>query len=97
MQRTREFIGNPLASNAASIRQHTAEIGELYKGPLVSIEKLTQAHNDLIEAINLVDRLKTEGIEATRSNIIELNKLSSDLHRRTQVLPELKQAPSPEA
>ncbi len=83
-QRTREFIGDMLVANAASVRQHTEEIGDIYNNPIVAIDKLTTAHNDLIEAINMVDRLKIEGIDAARNNIIELNKLSGELRQKLE-------------
>ncbi len=96
-KRTREFIGDLLVANAASIKQHTAEIGDIYKEPVVAIDKLTQAHNDLIEAINLVDRLKNEGIDATRQNIATLNDLVKDLEERSRGLSEQREARSLEA
>ena len=86
VQRTREFIGDLLVANAASIRQHTAKIGDIYNSPVVAIEKLTQAHNDLIEAINLVEQLKTEGLDSARKNIVELNKLSGELRQGLFIL-----------
>ena len=81
-QRTREFLGNVLVANAAAIKQHTEEIGNVYNNPVIAIDKIAQAHNDLIEAMDTADRLKQEGIDAARDNIAELGKLSSDLQRR---------------
>ncbi len=81
-QRTREFLGNVIGANAAAIKQHTVEIGDVYNSPVIAIDKIAQAHNDLIEAMETADRLKQEGIDAARENIAELSKLSSDLQRR---------------
>ena len=64
---------------------------------MVAIEKLTQAHNDLIEAINLVEQLKTEGLDSARKNIVELNKLSEELREKFEGLGERRQAESLEA
>jgi uncharacterized protein YaaN involved in tellurite resistance len=97
VQRTREFIGDLLAANAASIRQHPAEIGDIYNSPVVAIEKLTQAHNDLIETINLVEQLKTEGLDAARQNIATLNQMSGKLRERFEGLGERRQSVSLEA
>ena len=49
-QRTREFLGDLIAANASSIRQHTEEIGDIYNNPVIAIDKIEQAHNDLMEA-----------------------------------------------
>jgi len=88
-QRTREFLGNVILANAAAIKQHTEEIGDVYNNPVIAIDKIAQAHNDLIEAMDTADRLKQEGIDAARENIAELSKLSSDLQRRALGLREL--------
>ena len=87
-QRTREFLGNVILANAAAIKQHTEEIGDVYNNPVIAIDKIAQAHNDLIEAMDTADRLKQEGIDAARENIAELSKLSSDLQRRALGLRE---------
>ena len=95
--RTREFLGEMIAANAAAIRQHTAEIGDVYKNPVVAIDKLTQAHNDLLEALNVADRLKTEGIETARENIAKLRQLTAELEEKSVGLGKPEQAPSLEA
>ena len=87
-RRTREFLGNVIAANAAAIKQHTEEIGDVYNSPVIAIDKITQAHNDLIEAMDTSDRLKQEGIAAARENIARLNQLSSELQQRASGLRE---------
>ena len=87
-QKTREFLGNVIVANAAAIKQHTQEIGDVYNNPVIAIDKIAQAHNDLIEAMDTADRLKQEGIDAARENIAALSKLSSDLQRRAAGLRE---------
>ena len=90
-QRTREFLGNLIVANAASIRQHTQEIGDLYNNPVIAIDKITQAHNDLIEAMNEADRLKQEGIDSARENIAKLSQLSADMQQRSQGVRDQRQ------
>ena len=87
-QRTREFLGNVLVANAATIKQHTDEIGDVYNNPVIAIDKISLAHNDLIEAMDTADRLKQEGITAARDNIAELRRLSSELQKRASGLWE---------
>ena len=87
-RRTREFLGNLIVANAASIKQHTAEIGDVYNNPVIALEKITQAHNDLIEAMNIADRLKQEGIDSAREHIARLSEMSADLEERSRGLRE---------
>jgi uncharacterized protein YaaN involved in tellurite resistance len=96
-RRTREFLGNLLVANAAAIKQHTTEIGDVYKNPVIALEKVTQAHNDLIEAMDIADRLKTEGIESAKENIARLSQLAGELEQRAKGLKEQREARSIEA
>ncbi len=87
-QRTREFLGNLVAANAYAIKKHTQEIGDLYTNPVIAIEKITQAHNDLVEALDIADRLRQEGIASARENITRLSELSASLMQRASGLLE---------
>lgn len=87
-QRMREFLGNLVVANAASIKQHTQEIGDVYNSPSIALDKITQAHSDLIDAMDTADRLKQEGIVSARENISKLTELSTDLQQRISGLRE---------
>lgn len=90
-KRTQEFLGNLIVANAAAIKQHTQDIGDVYKNPVIAIEKITQAHNDLIEAMDIADRLKQEGIDVARQNIVKLTQLSTELQERSTGLRERRE------
>ena len=85
-RRTREFLGEMIAANAVAIKRHTAEIGDVYNSPVIALEKLTQAHHDLVEAMEMADRIKQAGIETARANIARLSDMSTDLQRRARGL-----------
>ena len=92
-QRTREFLGDMIVTNAATIKQHTQEIGDVYNEPVIAVEKITQAHNALLEAIDLANQLKEDGIASARENISKLSHLAGALEERfagTRQLPEGK-------
>jgi uncharacterized protein YaaN involved in tellurite resistance len=81
-QKTQAFLGDMIAANAAAIRQQTQEIGDVYNNPVIALEKVTAAHDQLVEALNLVDQMQAAGIENARQNIARLAELSADLHKR---------------
>lgn len=87
-ERTREFLGDLIAANAASIRQHTEQIGDLHNSPVVAIEKISQAHDDLVEALETASRLRRDGIAAARENIAILSQMSNLLEQKVGGLPE---------
>jgi len=94
----REFLGNLVLANAETIKRHTVEIGDVYNNPVIAIEKITQAHNELIEAMNIADRLKQEGIVSARENIAKLSHLSAELEQRSRgMLEQATETPSIEA
>jgi uncharacterized protein YaaN involved in tellurite resistance len=85
-QATQEFLGQMLAANAASIKQHTAEIGDVYNNPVIAIDKIAQAQRDLLEAMATVDKYKDEGIRAARQNIATLARMSEEMQGKLAVL-----------
>lgn len=78
---SRRYMGDLIVANALQIKQHTAEIGEVYSQPVIAMEKITQAHEELKEAMEIAANLKQEGIESARENIKFLNAMSGDLHK----------------
>lgn len=95
--RTREFVGDIIVVNATAIRRHTEEIGEIYKNPVIAIDKITQAQNELMEAMDIADQLKQQGIDAAQENIAKLAKLSTQMQERTGSLQEVDLTDSIEA
>ena len=64
------------------LRRHTAEIGEVYDDPVIAMDKITQAHQELIEAIDYADHLRQQGISKSQENIAKLAQLSKEFHDR---------------
>ena len=86
-RRTREFLGDLIVANAASIKQQVTEIGDVYRQPVLALEKLEQAHRDLEEAIEAASRLEAEGIQQARANIQRLEEMTQQLSQRSAELP----------
>jgi uncharacterized protein YaaN involved in tellurite resistance len=89
--RTRKFIGDLIAANAASIKQHTEQIGDLYNQPVVAMDMLVQAHNDLLSALDTASHLREDGIAAARRNVEELKALTAGLADRVEGLAEAEE------
>jgi uncharacterized protein YaaN involved in tellurite resistance len=97
LRSSRRWHGRSASWRRRAIKQHTTEIGDVYKNPVIAIEKLTQAHNDLIAALDTADRLKAEGIVSARENIARLRTLSEQLEEKVHGLPDRQDAPMLEA
>lgn len=85
-QQTQQFLGQMLAANAAAVKQQTAAIGDIYNNPVIAVDKIAQAHRDLLDAIATVDRFKAEGIQAARQNIETLRRMSEEMQGRLAAL-----------
>ena len=86
-ERTREFLGDVVTANAVAIKRHTEEIGDLYKNPAIAFDKISQAHTDLVEALENASRLRAEAIESAGENIARLAQLSDDIQAKVGGLP----------
>ena len=92
--RTREFLGDLIAANAGAIRRHTQEIGDLNNSPVIAMEKISQAHDDLVEALNTASQVRQEGIEAARDRIAKLREMSESIGQRIRgVLEDVESRP----
>ena len=79
---TRRFLGDLVEDNAGAIKRQTLEIGDISNSPVIAMEKISQAHDDLIEALQIAGRLRQEGIESARQNIARLGQMSAELQER---------------
>jgi uncharacterized protein YaaN involved in tellurite resistance len=84
---TRDFIGNLIVSNATAINNHVKEIGDLYKEPVVAMDKLSQGIDQLMMAIDAVNRLKAEGVDRARENIVKIKVMTEDVKKKAGELP----------
>jgi uncharacterized protein YaaN involved in tellurite resistance len=96
-ERTRAFLGDLIVSNATAINQHVSEIGDVYRNPVVAIEKLNQAHNALVEALDTAGRLEAEGIELAKANIARLRQLTAEISERATGMNAREEISSVEA
>lgn len=92
---TQNFLGNMIVANADAIRRQTEEIGDIYNNPVIAIDKIEEAHNQLMEAMDIADRLKQQGIDSARVNISRLSQLSTEISDRAAGLQEQKQLSAP--
>lgn len=83
-ERTREFLGSMITQNAAAIRAHTEQIGDLYNQPVIAIDALAQAHDDLLAALDLASRLREEGVRTAQDNAARIAAMTVELDERLQ-------------
>ena len=83
---TREFLGELIAVNASATKHHTSGIGDLHRDPVTAIGKMTQAHDDLVKAIDAATRLRHKAVESAIRSIAEFSGLSADLRDKVATI-----------
>ncbi len=98
---TQEYAADLLQANAAAIRRQSAEIGDLYTNPVLALDKVKKAHDDLLAAIEETEAVKRKGVEKANEGIKALTEMSRTMSQKAGALrPEDKEgtaAPSLEA
>lgn len=84
---TRDFIGKLLLSNATMVNQHVKDIGDLYKEPVIAMDKLQASIAQLEQAIDATNKLKSEGIAHAQENIIKIKALTEEMKSKVNSIP----------
>jgi len=91
VQKTQEYTADMLVANAAAIKQQTSEIGDLYKNPVLALDKVKAAFDDLVGAMDQMDEIRRTGTESARRGITELSAMTSALEPKAAGLRAARQ------
>ena len=86
----------PLA-NAAAIRQQTTEIGDLHTNPVLALDKVKAAYDDLVGAMDELEAIRAKGTESARQGIDQLNEMTAQLAPKAEALRAAGEAELPDA
>ncbi|MFM2077246.1 MAG: hypothetical protein RJA49_1136, partial [Actinomycetota bacterium] len=93
--RTREFLGEVITQNADIIRRQTEEIGDLYNQPVIAMDKLVEAHEALLVALDNANRLRETGIQNALRNVDQLTALTRGLSEQVHGVETVETAGRP--
>ena len=91
VKETQDYTADMLAANAAAIKQQTAEIGDMYKNPVLALDKVKQAYDDLMGAMDQMDEIRRAGTESARAGITELDQMTASLAPKAEGLHSARQ------
>lgn len=91
VKETQEYTADMLTANAAAIKQQTAEIGDMYKNPVLALDKVKQAYDDLMGAMDQMDEIRRTGTEQARAGITQLNEMTASLAPKAEGLHSARQ------
>ncbi|NIV35615.1 MAG: hypothetical protein GWN58_41035 [Anaerolineae bacterium] len=87
---TQEFASEMLAANAAAIKKQTEEIGDLQNNPVLALDKVRQAYDDLLAAMDESERIRNAGVESAKQSITVLTGMSERLMEKAEALHEAR-------
>jgi uncharacterized protein YaaN involved in tellurite resistance len=89
---TQEYAADLLQANAAAIRQQSGEIADLHTNPVLALDKVKKAHDDLLAAIEETEVVKRKGVEKANEGIAALTEMSKTMSEKAGALrPEDEQ------
>ena len=97
VQETQKYSADMLAANAASIKQQTTEIGDLYTNPVLALDKVKSAYDDLLGAMDEMDRLRRTGTESAKEGIAQLSAMTAELAPKAEGLRAAREFETPDA
>jgi uncharacterized protein YaaN involved in tellurite resistance len=96
VQKTQEYTAEMLQANAAAVRQQTSEVGELYQSPVLALDKVKGAYDELIGAMDELDRVRRAGTESARTGVQQLTAMSDVLSGKAEALKAAREFETPE-
>ena len=85
-----------LEANAAAIGRQTREIGEMQNNPVIALDRVRNAYESLVGAMDEMEQIRLAGTEKARAGISELTKMSAALEPKVEALQAAKQLPASE-
>lgn len=82
-----------LEANAAAIGRQTKEIGEMQNNPVIALDRVKNAYNSLVAAMDEMEQIRTAGTEKARAGIAELTRMSAALEPKVEALQAARELP----
>ena len=79
---TQEFASNLLLENSKAIKSQTKDIKQLYTQPVLALDKVKEAYETLISAIEEFEDIKRQGYEIAKENIRKIEEMNKELETR---------------
>jgi len=90
VQETQKFASNLLLDNAKALRKQTEEVKELYTSPVLALDKVQKAYEELAKAIDEFENIKEKGYQIAVQNISKLEAMNEQLEIKLKSLEEVE-------
>lgn len=96
VKQVQESTASMLEANAAAIGRQTREIGEMQNNPVLALDRVRNAYESLVGAMDEMEQIRAAGTEKARAGIAELTRMSAALEPKVEALEAARQLPPEE-
>ncbi len=82
-----------LEANAAAIGRQTQEIGQMQNNPVIALDRVKNAYESLVSAMDEMEQIRATGTEKARAGIAELSRMSAALEPKVEALQAARELP----
>ena len=75
-----------LEANAAAIGRQTREIGEMQNDPVIALDRVKNAYESLVSAMDEMEQIRSTGTAKAKAGIAELSRMSAALEPKVDAL-----------
>jgi uncharacterized protein YaaN involved in tellurite resistance len=88
VQEFQQGLGQMMENNATAVNTAAQQIGDLYNNPVVAMESLQKAHDNLMSAVNTANESMATSTIKARESSAQLAEMSAELTPVAQALKE---------
>ena len=88
MKLTQQQVEQLLIDNSESIKQQGIDIERAKSDPVLAIERIEEAHNNLIQAMDEIEQISREGRAKATRGLAQYRDMAKELEPRVQALHE---------
>ncbi len=88
---TQQMAEDILVQNAANLKDQSAQIHEMQGNPVLAIEKVTTAYNDLVATMDQIDASRATTLQRAKADLPKLQRMTRDLDDRVTKYEAAKQ------
>ena len=85
-----------LEANAAAIGRQTREIGEMQNDPVIALDRVKNAYESLVSAMDEMEQIRSTGTAKAKAGIAELSRMSAALEPKVDALQAARELPPAE-
>lgn len=92
MDSTKEFVANVLTTNSEMVKEGTAKIAQAASSPVLQIDVVKKAYNNLEQAIEDLNRVRNQASVAVQGTLADIDEASTKLKQLTGKVDSYTQA-----